>query len=480
MSEGGNLPKDLECRTQLSFGETGPFGKRLIIKKTLSPGSGRNPEKPIKISPTKIALNPIICIPELLNEHSAEMKISMSRHDATPRFVDQHKELKIQNQSEAFRLDSEAGGGGQGQDFESSNPSNRLNTKTGRNGLNQGSVGQNNNRMVQKNQLNPKKSPQLARVSGGESQGSNWPKRADSIKTGLNNVMKGIVGFGKAGIDTIMGGEASLFKRTNTNKGESTQKEKKAKESNRKLEELKKKNEMLYKNEAFLTFSANFKDYFLFWLPNWISGSYPKKELFSQGMEMIRSKLEVGSIITGMNELEKLKSLLFDQNQYYLFQNIQKPFLIGFDVSLDAEEDEEAQKSTETEENQEEIRESGIISEKRELQREAEVEIAGEAQTVKIKQKTMVSSTTNFKRRGTKRRKVTMKIDKKTKKKRKKKKKKTSSVLLSNQSFWNKDDNVQKNFENFQKALDLIKGKGDDQNVIDKRLLSYFNGIFGC
>ena len=43
---------------------------------------------------------------------------------------------------------------------------------------------------------------------------------------------------------------------------------------------------------------------------------------------MIQSKLEIRYVIHCLNELEKLKLLLFDEDQYYLFEHIPKPYLI--------------------------------------------------------------------------------------------------------------------------------------------------------
>ena len=43
---------------------------------------------------------------------------------------------------------------------------------------------------------------------------------------------------------------------------------------------------------------------------------------------MIQTKMEMSTVIQSLNELEKLKLLLFDQDQYYIFEHIPKPFLI--------------------------------------------------------------------------------------------------------------------------------------------------------
>ena len=43
---------------------------------------------------------------------------------------------------------------------------------------------------------------------------------------------------------------------------------------------------------------------------------------------MIDEKLEIRYVIHSLNELEKLKMLLFDEDQHCVFERIPKPFLI--------------------------------------------------------------------------------------------------------------------------------------------------------
>ena len=75
----------------------------------------------------------------------------------------------------------------------------------------------------------------------------------------------------------------------------------------------------------------SFFEYFLTLLP----GSFfsnTRTKIFHNGVEMINQKLDIGHIVHSLNELEKLKLLLFDENQYSLFQHIPKPIL--FDETL--------------------------------------------------------------------------------------------------------------------------------------------------
>lgn len=46
---------------------------------------------------------------------------------------------------------------------------------------------------------------------------------------------------------------------------------------------------------------------------------------------MIRQKTDVRNVINALNELEKLKLLLFDDDQYILFEHIPKPFLMNLE-----------------------------------------------------------------------------------------------------------------------------------------------------
>lgn len=63
---------------------------------------------------------------------------------------------------------------------------------------------------------------------------------------------------------------------------------------------------------------------------------------------MIIDKLDIAFIIKSISELEKLKLLLFDEDQYYLFEHIPKPFLVdvksALKASLKSEVDEETPK----------------------------------------------------------------------------------------------------------------------------------------
>lgn len=59
---------------------------------------------------------------------------------------------------------------------------------------------------------------------------------------------------------------------------------------------------------------------------------------------MIQTKMEMKAVIQSLNELEKLKLLLFDEDQYYIFEHIPKPFLIDPNAAArNSHEDQEEQ-----------------------------------------------------------------------------------------------------------------------------------------
>jgi hypothetical protein len=64
---------------------------------------------------------------------------------------------------------------------------------------------------------------------------------------------------------------------------------------------------------------------------------------------MIQNKLEIRYVIHSLNELEKLKLLLFDEDQYYLFEHIPKPYLIDGTIAkkFDDEDSEDSDRNQE-------------------------------------------------------------------------------------------------------------------------------------
>lgn len=77
----------------------------------------------------------------------------------------------------------------------------------------------------------------------------------------------------------------------------------------------------------------SFFDYMTAYLPDRIYNS-PKKKILKNGMLMINQKLDIKSYINAMNELEKLKLLLFDETQYSLFEHIPKPVLFDENIIM--------------------------------------------------------------------------------------------------------------------------------------------------
>lgn len=44
---------------------------------------------------------------------------------------------------------------------------------------------------------------------------------------------------------------------------------------------------------------------------------------------MIMKKTDIANITNALDDLEKLKLIIFDEDQYHIFNNIQKPFLLN-------------------------------------------------------------------------------------------------------------------------------------------------------
>lgn len=145
-------------------------------------------------------------------------------------------------------------------------------------------------------------------------------------------------------------------------------------------------------------------------------------------MSMINRKLDVINVIEVMNELEKLKIILFDKNQYYIFEHIPKPIL--FDKKLielnNKDINELENKLTNTEIRK--FRNQGILRDE-----------TGDAQNL--------SMTPQHGRL----------LD--TKK----------EVLTCHARFWQKKTDIEKEY-NFRQALEKIKYK-ENPDYIDQRLI---------
>lgn len=129
---------------------------------------------------------------------------------------------------------------------------------------------------------------------------------------------------------------------------------------------------------------------------------------------MIQQKLDLKTLITALNELEKLKLLLFDQDQYYLFEHIPKPFLIDANAARRAQE-----------------RQRSKMGKKPKLR--------GEIRN-------------NSKRKS------------------------CGDILISNNSFWKKIQDEEVALNQFASALSRIKHKRESEiNIIDRRLLEILN-----
>lgn len=129
---------------------------------------------------------------------------------------------------------------------------------------------------------------------------------------------------------------------------------------------------------------------------------------------MIEDKTDIRSVVDALDELEKLKLLLFDSDQYYLFQHIPKPFLI----QEKAQKDDTKVKTSDQAGDEEQPKDP-------ELQR----------------------------------------------------KETTSNVLKSNKLLSNYERSKEEKLRKFIDSLEnvIAKGRGGELNIIDQRLLEILN-----
>ena len=146
---------------------------------------------------------------------------------------------------------------------------------------------------------------------------------------------------------------------------------------------------------------------------------------------MIEHKLEIKYVIKSLNELEKLKMLLFDDDQHYVFEHIPKPYLIDGKIAKTLEENND---------------DNNIKSAKR-------------------KKISSSSSKKLFRFNSNDARKLK---EKQTKK----------DILISNKRFWKNNVDNSTKMKHFSQALDNIKNK-KNWNIIDERLLSLINEFSG-
>ena len=161
---------------------------------------------------------------------------------------------------------------------------------------------------------------------------------------------------------------------------------------------------------------------------NWFST--PKKRVFLNGVKLIDQKLDITAIVHSLNEFEKLKMLLFDENQYYLFEHIPKPILFDKKI-LDDDDDEKEQGQPESGDQD------------------------GRGAGVKAKQ--------NSKSKG-------------LFGSRKKKKKFKDQILSFNCEFWHRKSSKEEKMENFRKALCNVSTK-KDPSFIDLRLIEILQNM---
>ena len=147
---------------------------------------------------------------------------------------------------------------------------------------------------------------------------------------------------------------------------------------------------------------------------------------------MIIDKMEIEYLIQSLNELEKLKLLLFDHHQRKLFELIPKPYLIDYSLrgaNLPYEEDPENLRKDEVN-----------------LKSDLDEEIKSKSASALSNSRRSIQHSEDIKK-----------------------------ILVSNSNgFWDKEGSDKHTAHNFSKALDAIRKK-DKLNMIDERLFDVLN-----
>lgn len=99
-----------------------------------------------------------------------------------------------------------------------------------------------------------------------------------------------------------------------------------------KIKMLVEKNKSNIKKQEELKFYVSWIDSFKFLIPSSLY-NYSKRNLYLKGKKMIQRKLDMDTMIKAFCELDKLKALLFDEDQLCIFERIPKPFLIDGNVA---------------------------------------------------------------------------------------------------------------------------------------------------
>lgn len=110
----------------------------------------------------------------------------------------------------------------------------------------------------------------------------------------------------------------------------------------KKIERVEKEIQAAKNMESDLKLNLNFFEYITMWLPFL---KRPKNKVFtnvkfqifnlSQGKGVIKQRLDMRNLLKSLNEIEKLKLMLFDEDQYFIFQHIPKPILFDENMLYD-------------------------------------------------------------------------------------------------------------------------------------------------
>ena len=143
---------------------------------------------------------------------------------------------------------------------------------------------------------------------------------------------------------------------------------------------------------------------------------------------MIINKLDIGFLIKSISELEKLKLLLFDEDQYYLFEKIPKPYIVDARNNLIRNNKFDSSSNNSNQPDEEDVKSKAM-----------------NRSPSRLKNKTVTLDENLF-----------------------------DPVFISSSTFWNKSKMTNDHeMEKFSKALDNIRAKEEKGNLnpIDKRLM---------
>lgn len=111
---------------------------------------------------------------------------------------------------------------------------------------------------------------------------------------------------------------------------------KKSKTQNEKMENAEKFEEFMHENNSKARIKFSIHEYILFNFKNFFRMKLSEKEkLFLKGVDLYKKEIDIVSILHKLQELEKLKCVLLNQDQLVLFNLLEKPLVYLEDEEID-------------------------------------------------------------------------------------------------------------------------------------------------